>query len=92
MDQSIAEYDSAVLHYMQPASMTLQQYAIDLVTNWCKVTELYDKGTMNKISIEGDDISTRYHLRHYCAQKLHADLTDVTFSAVRFRQRPFCSF
>lgn len=43
-DQAIAEYDAVILRNMQPASMTAQQYADDLVAKLCKVADVFDEG------------------------------------------------
>lgn len=50
-DQAIAKREAAVLRYMQPSIMTLQQYADDLVAKSCRVADVYHEGTLNNIHI-----------------------------------------
>lgn len=52
-NQAIAEYDGKILRNVQPANMTLKQYDDDLVVKAYRVTDVYDKGTLNNVIIKG---------------------------------------
>lgn len=80
-DQAIAEYDASVLRYMQPASMTFQQYAGDLIAKSRKDADVYDEDTPNNVFIEEVNQSLRHSLQNYWATNPEADLTDIAFQA-----------
>lgn len=50
-DQTIADIDSIILRYIQPAHMTPIQYDVDLYAKSCKVANLYDTSTVDKIGL-----------------------------------------
>lgn len=52
-DQAIAEYCAAILHFMQPADMALQQSADDLFTRSSKVAAIFGGKPMGDVFIEG---------------------------------------
>lgn len=79
MDEEKAQYDSAILRYMQPEKMTPPQYTNDLIAKSCKVADVFDKKTLKNVFIEGDEASIRYIMRHYWAQKPKADLSDFAY-------------
>lgn len=56
-DPAIAGFDAAILLYMQAGNMTPEQYADDVVAKSCKVTDVFDKCTLNDVIIEGVDPS-----------------------------------
>lgn len=64
-DQAIAEFDSAILLYIHPANITLQQYPDDLVTKSWTVANVLDEGPMNDIFTERVDSLSRYSLTQY---------------------------
>lgn len=45
------------MRYVQPANMTPQHYAGDLVATSCNVTEVYDEGTLNDVILKGVGVS-----------------------------------
>lgn len=63
-DQAIVEYDVAIFRYMQPAHMTLQQYAEDLVAKSYKVADVCDEGTLEDVFIESGDASILHSIRN----------------------------
>lgn len=42
-EQAIPEFDAAIIWYMQPADMSSQQYADNLVAKLCEVADVYDE-------------------------------------------------
>lgn len=80
-DPAMAEFDTAVLRYMQPANMTTQQYADVQLTNTCKVVDMYDESTLKDVFIGGMDLSIRHSLRQSWAQNPQADVAEIEFQA-----------
>lgn len=81
MDQAVVEYDGAIFWYVQPATITPQQYAGDLAAKSCKVAEFYFEKPLQVDSTEGADSSIHHDLSHCWAQNPHAEFTDITFQA-----------
>lgn len=79
--RAIAEYVAVILCYMKKHKMTPHQYADNLVVIFCKVFNVYDKGTLNSVFFEEVEASIRYSRLHYWAQNPKADLTEVAFLA-----------
>lgn len=85
-DEALTEYEAAILRYMQPSNITLQQYADDLVAESCMVADTYHKRSVNDAFTEGVDASILHSLRHFCAQDAQVNLADnasLTDSVVR---------
>lgn len=76
-DQEIAKYDGASLLYMQQASMIPQRYTNDLVVKSCKVTDVYDKGTLKDIFIENFVACIHHILRRSREQNPRAGLIET---------------
>lgn len=66
---------------MQSLSMTLQQYANDIIAKSFKVADVYDKTKLNPVFIDDIDSSIWHSLRNFCATHLQDDLTDIAFHA-----------
>lgn len=64
-DQANVDYDATNLGSMRPSTMTLQQFADDIVAKSFKVADVYGESTFNDILIEGVDSSIRHSLRKY---------------------------
>lgn len=64
-DEAIAEYDAAILWYMQRTNMNPQQYADDLVSKLCKIADVYNEGILNDAVIKGVDTLIHRSLRLY---------------------------
>lgn len=63
-DQTIAEFNPNTLQIMQPAIMRPQRYADSLVPNLCKVTDVYDEGTLNDLISKRVDSGIRQRFSH----------------------------
>lgn len=70
---------------MQPAKVTPQQYADDLVASSCKVVDVHDEWSGYDLFIEGVDQSICNTLSQYWAQNLQVDLADIVFKAELLR-------
>lgn len=70
-----------ILHYTQPTSMTLKQYADDLYAKSCKVADVYDESTLNNSVVEGVDIFSCHSPRKCWASSLQVDVTNIAFKA-----------
>lgn len=75
-DKAIAEFDAAILRYIQQANMTPEQHANHLVAISGRVAHIRD------ILIESVDPSICSSLKHHCAQNAQTDITDIVFQAV----------
>lgn len=80
-DATLAEYEASIRRYMQPTSMTSEQFTDDLIAKSCKVAAVYVESTFNDVFIKGVDVSIRHSLRDYWASHPYADLTDIAFHA-----------
>lgn len=80
-DHATAKCDAAILRYNQPANMTFQQYAADLISKSFKVANDYIKVTLNDLAIEEDDQPLRHSLQGNCATSPHADSIDIALMA-----------
>lgn len=61
--------------------MSPMPYADDLYAKFCKLTDVYNKSTLNKIFIVGVDLSICQRLREYWATHPQTDVTDTAFKA-----------
>lgn len=52
MDQAVAERDHSILRYIQPPSISLQQYADGTIAKSCEVAEMYGERTIASVFIE----------------------------------------
>lgn len=77
-NQAIADMDAAALHYTQPPSVPLMQYADDNYAKSCKAVDVHDESTLNNIFIESVDSSIFHSLQEYRATSPQADLTDAS--------------
>lgn len=62
MDQAMAEYEGAILRYMQSSNVTAQKFADKLISKLCKFADVYDESTHNCVFIERVDALVRYSL------------------------------
>lgn len=69
---------------MQPALMTSQQFAEDLIANSCKIATVYDKSTLNDVFVDGVNAFVHHSLRDYWALHPHPDLTNIALHADSF--------
>lgn len=76
-DQAIAKFDAAFLQYMQLVSMTLQQYADDIVEKLCKVVEVRNDALMKNVLSKRVDQSIRHSLQIYRETNPKMELTDI---------------
>lgn len=83
-DETVAVHDDTILRYMQPSTLTEQQYAGDNIAKLCKVADVYDKSTVNDVFIESVDSSIQHSFSSYCATHSQADLTDIVFHTKSF--------
>lgn len=67
-DQVIAGNDAAVLIYLQPFNLSPQEYAGRLVTKFCKIADLYDVNSLNKVTIKSIDVFIRHSPHNYLAE------------------------
>lgn len=51
-DHVLAEYDVAVLYYVQLPNLTLLQFADSLIANSCMITNLYDESTFEMLLLK----------------------------------------
>lgn len=56
-NQTIAEYDTSILRYVKPLSMSTQNCAEDIIAKLCKEAEAYDESTRNDVYIKVVDSS-----------------------------------
>lgn len=73
--------NSAILRYLQPANRTAIQYADDLSSNMCKLTEIYNKSILYATFTARVSSSTYHSLREHGASHLNTDMTDTIFKA-----------
>lgn len=52
-DKANAEFDGAILRYMQTANMTFQQHADNLIAKSRTFADFYDEGAPNDVFIKG---------------------------------------
>lgn len=51
-DEAFVEFDASSLRYIHLSGMTAQQYAADIITKFCKVTDAYNESMPNAVSVE----------------------------------------
>lgn len=68
-----------ILHLIQLSNKAPQQYNDDEVVKSYKVAGVYDKGTLNEISIGEVEAFLCHSLRHFYAENSQTDSTDIAF-------------
>lgn len=71
--------DFKILRYMQPAHVTIMQYADDFYAKSYKVADIDDESTLNDIFIEGVHLFISCSLLEYWATHLQADVINIAF-------------
>lgn len=73
----VTEYDASIVRYMKPLGLTPHQYADCIIATSCKVADLYDKSTLNDVSIQMVNSSFRRNLRNVWVTLTQVDLIET---------------